>query len=211
MNKISKFLRDPRGYLFQRSTRYMSCFYRMFCSWYVCLLAFLKGVRLASVPDCWGILYLVRHPHSEIRIGSRFKANCSFKSNHIGVWGRSRITTNAEGAIVEIGDNVGISAATISAFCRISIGRDTLIGGNVLITDSDWHALEPSERFGDGTKVRTREVVIGKNVFIGTRSVILKGTVIGDNSVIGAGSVVSGVIPPNVIAAGNPCVVIKKI
>jgi acetyltransferase-like isoleucine patch superfamily enzyme len=39
----------------------------------------------------------------------------------------------------------------------------------------------------------------------------LKGTVIGDNTVIGAGSVVSGTIPAGVIAAGNPCRVIRTL
>ena len=52
---------------------------------------------------------------------------------------------------------------------------------------------------------------IGKNVFIGMGSIILKGTQIGDNTVIGAGSVVSGVIPSNVVVAGNPAKVIREI
>lgn len=56
-----------------------------------------------------------------------------------------------------------------------------------------------------------KDVVIGRNVFVGTGSIILKGTVIGDNTVIGAGSVVSGTIPADVIAGGNPCRVIKSL
>jgi maltose O-acetyltransferase len=54
-------------------------------------------------------------------------------------------------------------------------------------------------------------VLIGRNVFIGARSTVLKGVEIGDNSVVGAGSVVSSDVPPNVIAAGNPCVVIRTL
>ena len=210
-SKFSKLLGDPRGYFFQKSSQWSSLFYRKWCSLYVYLWGRLKGVEFNGFPDCWGCLYLVRHPFSTIRIGRNFKANSSFKSNHIGMFTRSRITTNAKDAVVEIGDHVGISAATISAFQKISIGDYTLIGGNVLITDSDWHAVDPAERMADSPNVKTAEIKIGKNVFIGTRAVILKGTVIGDHSVIGAGSVVSGVIPPNVIACGNPCVVVKKI
>jgi len=57
--------------------------------------------------------------------------------------------------------------------------------------------------------VRAKPVVIGKNVWVTTRCIILAGVTIGDNSVIGAGSVVSRDIPANCFAAGNPCVVVK--
>ncbi len=52
------------------------------------------------------------------------------------------------------------------------------------------------------------ETVIGDNVFIGMYSIVLMGSRIGNNVIIGAGSVVSGIIPDNCVAAGNPCRVI---
>lgn len=55
------------------------------------------------------------------------------------------------------------------------------------------------------------ETVIGNNVFIGMNSIILMGTHIGDNVIIGAGSVVSGTIPPNCVAAGNPARIIRTL
>ena len=58
----------------------------------------------------------------------------------------------------------------------------------------------------DGAKVR-----IGNNVWIGAQASILPGVTIGDNTVIAGGSVVTKDIPANVIAAGNPCRVIRKI
>ncbi len=85
-----------------------------------------------------------------------------------------------------------------------------MVGANVLITDTDWHPLDPYKRH-KSEFTKTKPVKIGNNVFIGVNSIILKGTEIGDNSVIGAGSVVAGIIPPNVIAAGNPCKVIKTL
>lgn len=54
-------------------------------------------------------------------------------------------------------------------------------------------------------------VKIGNNVWIGRNSVITPGVTVGDNVVIGAGSVVTKDIPANVIAAGNPCRVIRQI
>ena len=57
--------------------------------------------------------------------------------------------------------------------------------------------------------MKVKPIVIGENVFIGCNCLILKGTEIGDNTTIGAGSVVTGKIPANCIAAGNPARVIK--
>jgi acetyltransferase-like isoleucine patch superfamily enzyme len=48
-------------------------------------------------------------------------------------------------------------------------------------------------------------ITIGKNCFIGCRSVILPGVTIGDNSIIGAGSIVNRDIPSNTVAVGSPC------
>ena len=55
------------------------------------------------------------------------------------------------------------------------------------------------------------KTIIGDNVFIGMNSIILMGTHIGDNVIIGAGSVVSGYIPNNCVAAGNPARVIRTL
>ena len=51
----------------------------------------------------------------------------------------------------------------------------------------------------------------GNNVWIAAQVCVLPGVTIGDNAVIGAGSVVNRDIPGNVIAAGNPCRVIRQI
>jgi len=63
----------------------------------------------------------------------------------------------------------------------------------------------------DFNTVIAKPVHIGKNVWITTRCIILGGVTIGDNSIIGAGSVVTGDIPPNSLAAGNPARVIRTL
>lgn len=91
----------------------------------------------------------------------------------------------------------------------IEIGRDTLIGLNFEVSDSDFHDLHPNKRTTGIPK--TAKVIIGKNVFIGSNVKILKGVTIGDNSVIANSSVVIKSIPANVIAGGYPAKVIKEI
>lgn len=85
---------------------------------------------------------------------------------------------------------------------KVTIGNDCLIGDQVFIADSDFHAIDPNLRkrsAGPSDPVR-----IGNNVWLGSRVVVLKGVSIGDNSVIGAMSLVKDSIPANCIAAGNP-------
>ena len=71
------------------------------------------------------------------------------------------------------------------------------------------HAIDPAVRSqGHDYPV---SITIGSNVWIGGSVVICPGVTIGDNTVIGAGSVVTKDIPSNVVAAGNPCRVIRPI
>jgi acetyltransferase-like isoleucine patch superfamily enzyme len=56
----------------------------------------------------------------------------------------------------------------------------------------------------------TSEIIIGNKVWIGGNCTILKGVNIGNGAVIGAGSVVSKDVPPNVLATGNPCKIMKE-
>ncbi len=168
-------------------------------------LAWLKGVRLGRGCKATGIPYFYRVPNTAIIIGRDCKLLSSFRSNNIGSMGRCRICTITPQGKVTIGDRVGMSGATIASHQSVTIGDDTMIGAGTVITDSDWHNLgpDPVARRTQGGK--SAPVTIGKNVFIGTRCIILKGVSIGDNAVIGAGSVITHDIPSNAKAAGNPC------
>lgn len=154
-----------------------------------------------------------------LEIGDGCTIKSSFLSNLIGLYQRTIIVTRAPGAVIKIGDNVGISGATIYARKSIEIGDYTCVGGNAKILDNDFHPIEIEERNkllhdphgGDSELVPAREIKIGKNCFIGCNSIILKGTVLGDGCVVGAGAVVSGKFEDNSVIAGNPARVIKKL
>lgn len=155
---------------------------------------------------------------AELKIGENVTVKSNFLSNLVGLYSRTIIVTRAPGAVIEIGDNVGISGATIYARKGIYIGENTCIGGNCKILDNDFHPIEAEARNrllkdangGDSDLVPSKEIHIGKNCFIGCNSIILKGTVLGDNCVVGAGAVVAGKYEENSVIAGNPARVIRK-
>lgn len=92
----------------------------------------------------------------------------------------------------------------------VSIGNDVQItqGVKILTHGYDWSVLKGV--YGD-ILGSSGAVFIGNNVFIGTNTIILKGVHIGNNVIIGAGSVVTGDIPDNCVAAGNPCKMIMSL
>ena len=89
----------------------------------------------------------------------------------------------------------------------IEIGRHVTIteGCAILTHGFDWSVLKIF--YGDVIG-SAGKVVIKDNCFIGVNTIILKGCTIGENTIIGAGSIVCHDIPPNSVAAGNPCRVI---
>jgi len=114
-------------------------------------------------------------------------------------------------SMIKIGEGVMLNNNTSLTADRASIyiGKNTVAGLNLSVQTSDGHCLNPARRHNENIPRYT--VIIGENVFIGDNVMILKGAKIGKNSVIGAGSVVTGTIPENVLAAGNPCRVIRPL
>ena len=91
--------------------------------------------------------------------------------------------------------------------CEVTIGKNVLIGPNCGI----YAATHPTDKKLRLDKLEfAKPITVCDNVWIGGSVVILAGVTIGQNSVIGAGSVVTKDIPPDSIAVGNPCKVIKK-
>ncbi len=166
-----------------------------------------------------GVPIIFNKRGATLSIGENVTIKSSFLSNLVGLYSRTIIVTRSEGAEIVIGDNVGISGATIYARKGIYIGENTCIGGNCKILDNDFHPIEVEARNqllknshgGDSDLIPSKPIHIGKNCFIGCNTIILKGTVLGDGCVVGAGAVVSGKFKENCVIAGNPAKVIKKL
>lgn len=113
------------------------------------------------------------------------------------------------GCHIETGDNFFANFNCVFLDCHyIKIGHSVFMGPGVHIYAAS-HPVIAAERI-KGPELAL-PVTIGNHVWIGGGSIICAGVTIGDNTTIGAGSVVVRNIPPNVVAAGNPCRVIKNL
>ena len=142
--------------------------------------------------------------------------------NHVSCYAGCSFAIGENGHC-RIGDFTLLNGALIMAEESIEIGSHCLVSWNVGIADSDFHPLEPAQRLIDAQalapyfndrparpKLKTAPVKIADNVWIGMNAVILKGVTIGENSVVAAGSVVTKIVEPNTVVAGNPALVVKQ-
>ncbi len=115
------------------------------------------------------------------------------------------------GGRIDISENVAVFDYTIiDIHSQLTIGKNTLIAPFCYITDYD-HVVKDENKPIIKQGYVNKPIVIGRNVWLGTHVIVLKGVTIGDNTIIGAGSIVTSDIPPNSIAVGNPARVIKKL
>ena len=173
----------------------------------------LRGVRVGCHTIFHGFPILSVFSNSSINIGENCVICSASGMTALGVNHAVVLRTLREQAVILIGDDSGISGGVICASVRVEIGRGCLLGANVVITDTDFHPIKSAGRRYNNSQsdIVSSPVIIEDNVFIGAGAFILKGVRIGKNSVIGAGSVVTKDIPGDMIAAGNPARVIKKI
>jgi maltose O-acetyltransferase len=113
------------------------------------------------------------------------------------------------GCHIEVGDNFFANFNCVFLDCAlIKIGNNVFMGPNVQVYAA-YHPVAAAERI-KGPELAAR-VIIKDNVWIGGGAIICAGVSIGENTTIGAGSVVVKDIPANMVAAGNPCKVIRQL
>jgi acetyltransferase-like isoleucine patch superfamily enzyme len=120
------------------------------------------------------------------------------------------ITTQLPGSEVIIGNHVGFNGTSIVCFDEVKIDDFSNIA-DAYITDSSAHPLSPDRRLYTASDIPAEKVHIGKNVWISTHVVILKGVHIGENSVVAAFSLVRKSLPADTLAGGIPAKPIKEL
>lgn len=110
---------------------------------------------------------------------------------------------------ISLGDNFYANYDNIFLdICPITIGNDVMFGPRVSLYTAT-HPIDATIR-NSGLELG-KPIVIGDNVWLGGNTVVNPGVSIGNNVIVGSGSVITKNLPDNVIAAGNPCRVIREI
>lgn len=187
------------------------------------------NIRWILVNHAWTWSYLVRYfRFLRLRMfGPRFVI-CTgfvFLGKNVEFHARKGFGRIVIGPWVHIGDNNQIRAHegtvtigaktvfgqnnTINAYLDIAIGSECIISDSVYLCDFD-HRIDRRDVTIRHQGIVKSPVVIGNDVWIGTKVSILRGSHIGAGSVIGANSVVKGDIPVRSVAVGAPARVVKS-
>jgi acetyltransferase-like isoleucine patch superfamily enzyme len=138
--------------------------------------------------------------HGRMVIGERVQLNSTIATLEL---------VTEPGGVLEIGARTLVNfGCSLVATERLEIGANCHIGPYTMMLDNDYHRLEPERRL---ERPPSKPIVIGDNVWIGARVIVMAGVTIGTDSCIGAGSVVTADVPPRTLAAGVPARVIKEL
>lgn len=179
------------------------------------------------------MLLKLRNFKNNAVLGDKFKctdrANCINESrnkksikigNNCTICGILRVDEKGK---IRIGDYTTIRYnSDLGAADSITIGSHVIISNNVTIIDNNSHPIEPEIRYNmceSGFQSElwkwkysvSKPITIEDNVWIGEKSVVLKGVTIGEGSIIAMHSVVTKDVPPYTIVAGNPAKVVKTL
>lgn len=152
-----------------------------------------------------------------VKIGKNVVLNSDFKNTNTALTYRCKFVTGYEG-LISIGDNTMLNGVCIVSYEKVEIGSDCQIASSTMISDTDFHPVDPHIRLKQVrhddfpfSSVGKSKIKIGDNVWVGWNCTILKGVEIGDNCIVAAGSIVlAGSYPAGSLLAGNPAKVIKN-
>jgi acetyltransferase-like isoleucine patch superfamily enzyme len=183
---------------------YIKAFFYLAYSFLHYHLSFKKRfVHIGGHPNVWGIWNVVVYGPN-ISIGSDVVIVAA--NGH-----RTNISSVKMGKVegrITIGSNVLImNGVRISSACSITIGDGCMLANFCYLTDSDWHDIHDRTSAPGGCA----PIVLERGAWIGDSAIVCKGVRVGENSIVGAGAVVTKDVPANVIVAGNPARVVKKL
>jgi len=169
----------------------------------------LNGVEVSARARVMGVPIVERHADSRIVIGDDVVLCSRSRWTALGVSHPVVLRTLRPGASIAIGRGTGISGGSICAAVSVSIGERCMVGADVAIVDTDFHAVDAAIRDDGWRNVACAPVHIGDDVFIGARAIILKGVRIGNGATVGAGAVVTRSVPAWAIVGGNPAKILR--
>jgi acetyltransferase-like isoleucine patch superfamily enzyme len=150
---------------------------------------------------------------SRIILGKRVVVVSSAWATALGVARPAILRCLSNQAQITIDDDCGLSGTVVCAALDIKIGARCLFGADVMVFDTDFHPHEAHGRryAKPDWPTISAPVVIGDDVFVGTRATITKGVRIGNGAIVAAGSVVTHDVPPMTVVAGNPARIIRNL
>lgn len=153
-----------------------------------------------------------KYHNSRIIIGRNVTLLSDSDCNVAGINHPVILATCGEGAVIELKEGCGLSGTSVVALKSVVIGENAMFGVNTNVYDTDFHPIDPELRLKQENQFAASDkVVIGKNVWIGANSTILKGVEIGENSIVGAHSLVTKSLKTNGIYGGVPARLIREI
>lgn len=177
-----------------------------------------EKITISSTVKILGCMPYFKLPkNGSVVIGENVVLNSDFKNTNTALAYRCKFVTGYDGEI-SIGDNTMLNGVCVVSYEKVEIGCDCQVASSTIISDTDFHPVDPDirrkqvrgEQFPFAS-VGKSKIKIGNNVWVGWNCTILKGVVIGDNSIVAAGSVVlAGSYPAGSLLAGNPAKVIKN-
>jgi acetyltransferase-like isoleucine patch superfamily enzyme len=166
-----------------------------------------KGVETElGYVTLYGEPLITKVKNSRIVMGKGVVIISDSQYNRSGINHPTVIATEAPGAEIIIGDGVGMSGSSIVAVEKIEIGKDTMLGANTNIYETDFHCIDASQRLNqkDILKANHAPIYIGRQCWLASNVTVLKGVKMGDRAVVGAMSLINKDVPEDAVAAGIP-------